>query len=162
MKENSKETSPLSRRQIVTGMGAAVAVSTLAGAARADHHEESGHSDHAMETEVPHNKALVDAALHCVQTGNDCLQHCFETFRQGDTSLALCATKVHELAVSCTALADFAAHDSVHLAAIARAAMEVCAACEEECRKHSHHKPCVVCADSCQPCIDECEKVLSA
>ena len=156
-----RKNEPVSRREILTGVGAAVAVTSLASPARADHQHEE-HDDHAIESGVPYHQALVDAALHCVQTGTDCLQHCFETFQHGDTSLAECAVKVRELAVSCEALTDFAAHDSEHLATIARAAMEVCAACEKECRKHAHHKPCLVCADSCGPCIDECKKVLAS
>jgi len=152
---------PVSRREVLTGVGAALAATSLARPARADEeHHEHGVGDHPMESGVPHHAALVETALHCVRTGQDCLQHCFETFRHGDTTLAQCAIKVHELAVSCEALANFAAHDSDHLAAMARAAMEVCAACEVECRKHAHHKPCSVCADSCAPCIEECKKVL--
>jgi len=160
--EPSHEKPPVSRREVLTGVGAAVAASAWprsVTAAGQDHsHGDGTHAE--MTTEVPHHEALVEAALHCVRTGQDCLQHCFETFQHGDTSLAVCAVKVHELAVSCEALANFAAHDSDHLEVIARAAMEVCAACETECRKHAHHKPCIVCADSCTPCIDECKKVL--
>jgi len=153
----------MSRREILTGVGAAVAATTLARSAGADGHEKKGgHDGHTMETGVPYHAALVETAIHCVRTGNDCLQHCFETFQHGDTSLARCAVKVHELAVSCEALADFGAHDSDHLKIIAKAAMEVCAACEEECRKHDHHEPCITCAESCGPCIEECKKVLAS
>ncbi len=150
MTESTSSASPLSRRQLLTAAGAASLAA--AGSSLAEHDEKHAHHDHG----VPKNEALSESALDCVKTGQDCMEHCLALLRSGDTSLAECASRVQELIVSCGALSSLAARGSKHLALFARAAKEVCADCEKECRKHAHHKPCTACAESCAACIKQC------
>ena len=43
---------------------------------------------------------------------------------------------------------------------MAAVVMDMCKACEDECRKHEKkHKSCKDCADSCAACYTECKKV---
>jgi len=103
--------------------------------------------------------SLAAAAHDCLATGEACLAHCMVTFQEGDTTLAQCANSVLELMASCSALAQLANFGSEFTPAFAGAALQVCKACEVECRKHEHHPECKACADSCAACIEECKKV---
>lgn len=140
----------LSRRQLVAG-GIAVGV-TSASLSAGVSMQEHVHSD-------PKNEALADAALHCVKTGQDCLEHCYDQFAAGDTTLAACASSIQDLITACSALARLAAHDSPHLAEFATVTAKICADCEAECKKHDHHMACAVCAESCRACIEEIAKL---
>ena len=149
--------SAISRRTLLTTASAAAAVAA-AGASVAEEGKKDDHQAH----DRPKNAALAESALDCVRTGEDCLEHCFAMFQHGDTSLAVCAGLVRELVIGCTALAQLAANDSRHVAALARVTRGICADCEKECRKHTRHKLCIVCADSCAECIKQCDAIASA
>jgi Cys-rich four helix bundle protein (predicted Tat secretion target) len=135
------------RRELI--LGASTLLVAAGAPARAQQH---------VHFEPKHPK-LVEAASHCVRTGEDCLRHCFDQFAKGDSSLAECARQVRELVIACSALSALASHDSKHLASFAAAVAAVCKSCEAECRKHEHHLACKVCADSCPPCIAECDNL---
>jgi Cys-rich four helix bundle protein (predicted Tat secretion target) len=138
----------LNRRQLVTasvGLGLGVTASQASA-------QEHVHSD-------PKNEDLAKSALECVRTGRDCLAHCFDRFDEGDTSLVECARTIVDLVDTCNALAGFAAHDSVNLAAFAEVSAKVCATCEAACSKHAHHMSCSTCAAACRHCIEEIEKL---
>ncbi len=53
------------------------------------------HSHHQMSKI---NKALVNIS-------NECIDHCIELFKSGDTTVAKCAEKINERIVMCHALA---------------------------------------------------------
>jgi Cys-rich four helix bundle protein (predicted Tat secretion target) len=94
-----------------------------------------------------------------VHTGDICIDHCYETFQAGDTSLAECVRRVQALVASCEALARLGSLDAKHLAEFAAVTAKICRHCEEECRKHAHHKPCKDCGDACAACAKECDKL---
>lgn len=150
----------LARRELLLGMGAAAfAASGFAAAQQqggGQHHQH--HGAHAGHGQPKHNP-LVRSANHCVATGEACLAHCIEMFKQGDTSLAVCADLVQDLTVSCRALAALAASDNAHLAEFAAVTAKVCKDCEAECRKHEQHPECKACAEACVECMKECEKI---
>lgn len=148
----SSETSTLDRRQMLAGGGLLAATAFAGGTAAAQQHV---HSD-------PNHPDLVAAALHCVNTGRACLDHCFEQFKQGDTTLAECVKPVQELVIMCQAIAAMAAYGSPHLKGVAEVTKAVCKDCEAECRKHDNHMACQICADSCAPCMAECDRILDA
>lgn len=139
-------------------LGAAV-VTTLAagnvmGASGHEHHE-----GHMME---PSNRdtSLIDAALHCVKSGQICNDHCIELVKKGDTSIAECLASVSDMLVTCEGLSRLAANNSKHLAAFAKVCISVCKDCERACAEHeNHHAECRACAQSCRECIKACEKV---
>ena len=143
----------VSRRVLLGGAGA-VAASLgmgLTGLAGAQEHVHQGTGG---------DRGLIGAAIHCIEEGEICLDHCMDTFQAGDLELATCARVVNELSIACTALAKLAAHGSNHLKAMARVTVAVCRDCKTECLKHAQHPECLECAASCDPCVEECEKLL--
>ena len=99
-------------------------------------------------------------ALECVSAGAVCIDHCLEGFAAGDTSLAACARTVQEMLPICETGAKLAAYESKFMPQYVAVCIEICAACEKECRKHEHHHvQCKNCADACAACIAECKKI---
>lgn len=138
------------RRDLLKGAvvaSAAMASGTVFGSSNHHHHSNS-------------NTELVDTALDCIKTGQACLDHCFELFKQGDNSVAECADTVNEMLAMCTALTQMASSQSKHLAEVAKVCAAVCRDCKKACEKHAKkHKSCKACAESCEKCIKACEKV---
>lgn len=124
---------------------AAVALPGLAGDALA-----------VAEAATAPNAALVHVALDCAGTGELCLHHCYSEFAKGQTMLAQCAARVAEMVPVCQTLASLASLESAHLKAYAKICIDVCQACEDECRKHAAH------AAICGQCADACAKVIAA
>lgn len=141
----------MNRRQMlsVASVGILAAGSALAQTAGKDH-------DHAHHGAGKAAK-LAASALHCVSTGQACIDHCLDSFAKGDTSLAICARKVDELISICGTLAKLASTNSPHLGAMTKLALAVCKDCEAECRKHQQHPTCKACADACVDCAKECQ-----
>lgn len=142
------------RRNLLKGLAlstAALAASpALAGADHSHHHHMS-----------KMNKALINIANECAQHGDECVAHCIELFKTGDTSLAKCADTVNEMIVMCRALAKMATYESAQLVAVAKICIDVCQVCADECNKHADtHPNCKACAESCEDCIKECKKIV--
>lgn len=145
------------RRNVLLG-GAAVAATLATGTAFAATGADAHHHHH----EANKNTGLIDTALHCIKTGDACQAHCIELVKQGDTSIADCLNTVAEMLPMCTALAKLASYNSTHLVALAKVCIDVCEACEKECRNHEDkHAECKACADSCAECIKECKKLVA-
>lgn len=147
---NTTETSVTRRTLLAAGstLVAAAAVTSLPGLA----------TDAAAVVEPADapNAALVRVALECSGTGELCLHHCFTEFAKGQTMLAQCAARVGEMVPVCKTLASLAALESSHLKAYAKICIDVCQACEDECRKHAGH------AAICGQCADACARVITA
>ena len=111
---------------------------------------------HAVAAVDAPNAALVRVALECSGTGELCLHHCFGEFAKGQTMLAQCAARVGEMIPVCQTLASLAALESSQLKPYAKICIDVCQACEDECRKHTAH------AAICGQCADACAKVIAA
>jgi Cys-rich four helix bundle protein (predicted Tat secretion target) len=140
----------MNRRDLIAISTALMAVSTraLAQASHADHHDLAASSP------------LSDAASNCVKAGLVCMDHCFQSFASGDTSLAACAREVDQMLSTCGTLAKLASVKSSYLPAMAKVALGVCQDCEAECRKHEDkHAACKACAEACAACAAECKKV---
>jgi Cys-rich four helix bundle protein (predicted Tat secretion target) len=152
----------LDRRSLLVGAGA-LASSLAVGALVAPGSlgaQRPGHGAHAAPViKPPAHPALIRSSLDCVHTGDICIDHCFETFQAGDTSLAECVRRVQALVASCGALARLASLDAKYLAEFATVTSEICRHCEEECRRHAHHKPCKDCGEACAACAKECDKL---
>ncbi len=141
-----------SRRDLLKGLLATAAVVTAAPALATE-----DHSHHHM-TKI--NKALINIANECAQHGDECIDHCIELFKAGDTSVAKCAETVNEMIVMCRALAKMATYQSEQLVAVAKICIDVCQVCADECGKHSKHPQCKACERSCLECIEECKKIV--
>jgi Cys-rich four helix bundle protein (predicted Tat secretion target) len=139
------------RRELLTGLGLAAAVTAIPNAAaQAPHHH---HGTAAYQT-------LADKASDCVSKGEVCLTHCYELLAEGDKSMASCAKSVREMLALCGALRSIASQEAPSLPKLAAVAQDACTRCEAECRKHEEtHAPCKACAESCAACAAECKKV---
>lgn len=142
------------RRRLIIGagvLGAAIAVSNspLAGFANAaeGHKHEGGKSG-----------SMIEAIHGCVSAGEECLAHCLESFKVGDTAMAECAASVTQMLAFCEAHAKLVSLDSKYVKELCQLAINICGDCEKECRKHEKHPPCKGCADACKACIAECKK----
>jgi Cys-rich four helix bundle protein (predicted Tat secretion target) len=152
-KRASQTIESLERRKLLIGAGAAVSLASAGTAWGASTHE-----DHARMADQ--KQGIIDASLNCVKRSQACLNHCFDLFKSGDTSLAECADIVQEMSIMCTALSQLAATHSRHLKSFAKVCIEVGKNCEDECRKHeTKHALCKACAEACVNCIEECNKI---
>jgi Cys-rich four helix bundle protein (predicted Tat secretion target) len=109
--------------------------------------------DHSAHGAGQHQK-LAAAAGECVLKGQECMNHCINVVKAGDTSLADCMKSVEDLIAACNALRVLTISNSTNLRTFARAVEPICQACETECRKHERHAECKACGDSCKACID--------
>ncbi len=150
--ENNKSTS---RRDLLKGLLATSAVMATGSALATEDH--SHHQHHAMGKI---NKALVKIANECAQHGDECIDHCIELFKSGDTTVARCAETVNEMIVMCRALAKMGTYQSEQLVAVAKICIDVCQVCADECGKHAKHPQCKACEESCLECIKECKKIV--
>lgn len=133
----------------------------------ADHehmnHAEMDHSKMDHGSAPAPRQALIDAALHCVNKGEVCINHCIGLLSTGDTSLKDCIRSVSVMLPMCVALTRLAALDAKRLKDFAKVCLDVCADCEAECKKHAeHHAACKACGESCAACIKECKAVIES
>ncbi|GAV21314.1 hypothetical protein MMIC_P2297 [Mariprofundus micogutta] len=153
MQENISE----ERRKMLIGAGAlgatALAASTL-GTTAAMAEGMAGHHHHAAGGK---HQELAKSLHHCVATAEACIDHCLDSFKSGDTTLADCAISVQETMAFCTAHAKLASYNSKYLKAMIDLGIQVCGDCEKECRKHEKHASCKACADACATCIKACK-----
>lgn len=150
----------MNRRDMLVGLGAVALTAGVASAAEKKT-EAAPAAAHAGHGDMAHKyQALVDTSLDCVKKGELCINHCLISFAAKDTSLAACAKSVAEVIAVCTSLSIAAALESKNLPALAKAAMQFCKDCEDECRKHEKtHATCKECADACAKCLAECKKL---
>lgn len=152
----------LGRRELLVGAGLLAASAGVAAAAEPEKHgHEHAAPKYAKAERYGRRAELVGATENCISKGRQCLSHCMEMFRTGDTTMAECASAVDQMLAVCGAMANLAANDSAQLAAMAQACIAVCEHCEKECRVHQDHQPeCRACADACAALIVEAKKVL--
>ena len=142
----------MQRRELLAGLAAVAAVTTIPNADAQSEHQHS-HGSAPYQT-------LADRAGDCVSKGEVCLTHCYELLAQGDKSMASCAKTVREMLALCNALRSLAFQQAPALPKLAAVALDACARCEAECRKHEKmHSQCKECGDSCAACAAECKKV---
>lgn len=133
------------RRQLLLGLGAATLVASLpAGAAMPGH----DHSQHAAQ-----HPDLLNATNQCLDKGQRCIAHCLTSFREGDLTMADCASKVHEMLAICQGFSYLLAANSAHAAQLAPICESVCKECAKECRKHDEHVECRQCAEACEATV---------
>ena len=153
----SAEPPAIKRRDVLLGVSSAALAGLVASPALAAHHEQAEHAHDA----APKHRTLVLAAQACVGIGAMCLKHCLNLFATGDTSLSACAARIQEMNAVSEALGVLAAADSAQLKAFVPACIAVHDACEQECRKHTHHPLCMETAEACATVTAECKKVLA-
>lgn len=138
----------MSRRELLIGMGATVAAAYAGNAVSA----MTGH-DHSKHT--AQQPDLLNAVNDCTDKGERCIAHCLVSFQEGDLKLADCAAKVHEMQAVCGAYSYLLAANSSYSKDYAAICKQVCADCEQECRKHEMHIECKACADACAAVVEQ-------
>ncbi len=137
----------ISRREMLLGMGAVAAMAYSGSAVSAmPGHDHSKHSAQLPE--------LLDATNTCLDKGQRCIAHCLVAFQEGDTQLADCASKVHEMQAVCSGFSYLLAANSTYVKEFAKICERVCTDCEKECRKHEEHVECKQCAEACAATVD--------
>jgi Cys-rich four helix bundle protein (predicted Tat secretion target) len=156
----------MNRRELLTGAAAMIAAVTTGRAFAADKMDMEGMDMSGMDMSHGHehhksklNRKLIEAAADCVMKANICLQHCIVAMGEGDKDLAACAKSASQVAAVCAALEQMAAAESKHLPQLARAVMDVCKDCEEECKKTDKHPECKACGEACAACAKECKAI---
>jgi Cys-rich four helix bundle protein (predicted Tat secretion target) len=144
-KENNEENG-ISRRDILLGMGAAAGIA-YAGSVNA---AMPGH-DHSKHT--AQQPDVLAATNTCLDKGQRCIAHCLVSFTEGDTELADCAMKVHEMQEICGAFSYLLAANSSYVKEYSAICKKVCTDCAKECRKHEQHKECKACAEACDDIV---------
>jgi len=155
LSEKQKVTDGISRRDVLLGMGAAatMAYAGNASAAAAKEHDHSKHSTQLTD--------LMDAVNNCTDKGRRCISHCMVSFTEGDTDLAECASKAHEMMAICGGFAYLVASNSSYTKEYSKVCEKVCVDCAKECNKHDQHKECKACADACDDIVDAIKLTLS-
>lgn len=148
----------MNRRELLQGTAAlsVAALATLTQAAEKQKPAAMGHMHHhhgAPYAELAH------AATHCVMIGEACVGHCLQLLGEGKKEMAACAKSVEQLMSVCNSLRQLSTWNSPYVPRLAKVAMDMCKECEDECRKHKEHQPCLDCADVCAACYKECAKV---
>jgi Cys-rich four helix bundle protein (predicted Tat secretion target) len=149
--ENSQLKQGISRRDILLAMGAA-ATTAYAGSAAA---AMPGHDHSKHTTQYPD---VLDAANTCLDKGQRCIAHCLVSFIEGDTQLAKCASKVHEMQAICGAFSYLLAANSEYSKEYAGICVAVCEDCAKECREHDKHHECRECAEACESIVEAIKK----
>ena len=138
----------IERRDVLIGAGvAALAMSSVASAM--EHGGKHDHSKHKVQ-----QPDLLDAVNDCIDKGQRCIAHCLVMFQEGDTSVADCAAKVHEMNAICDGFSYLLTANSSHIKEMAGLCRTVCTECAEECRKHDEHHECRACAEACEATVD--------
>ena len=147
-----KQVNPISRREVILGLGAAASTLALSGTSMA---EMSGHDHSKHSAKRPD---VLDAASDCIDKGDRCIAHCLAAWNHGDLSLAACASKVNEMLAICGGFTMLLASNSKYVEEYASLCSAVCEECAEECRKHDDHKECRECGEACEALVDAIEK----
>lgn len=140
-------TDGISRRDLLLGMGAAATMAYAGSVSAAT--KEHDHSKHSTQlTDV------MDAVNDCLDKGRRCIAHCLVSFTEGDTELADCASKAHEMMAICEGFAYLVASNSSYTKEYSKLCAKVCEDCAAECKKHDEHKECKACEDACNDLVD--------
>lgn len=154
----------ISRRDLLIGAGAAATVLASGTAHSEEHsaHKMGDHAGHRHEDHAPKHSNLLDTVNNCLDKGQRCISHCLVSFREGDTTLAVCASKVHEMEAICEGFSYLVASNSIYLKEYAKVCKTACKDCEKECRKHEEqHTECKECAEACEQIVKAIDKAIA-
>jgi Cys-rich four helix bundle protein (predicted Tat secretion target) len=151
----------LSRRDLLLGAGAAAAL-LASGTVQSMEHMHGDHEGHRHEDHAPKHAGLLNDVNHCVDKGQRCVSHCFVAFKEGDLTLADCASKAQEMLAICKGFSYLVTSNSIYLADYAKVCRSVCSDCERECEKHKDdHQECRDCMEACAKVVETINKVLA-
>ena len=153
-RDDAQHKKAISRREALLAMGAAATAAYAGSAAAAmPGHNHSSHK--------PQHPVVLDATNVCLDKGQRCIAHCLVSFVEGDTELAECASKVHEMHAICGAFSFLVASNSEYSREYAGICVSVCEDCAKICREHDEHFECRDCADACEDVVKAIKKAYS-
>ncbi len=153
----------LSRRQF--GVGTALGLLALSKLGRADDGKKS-----VTKPAPPSVKELDVArtAAACIASGEACSAHCARELGAGNTTMASCNARVHDMLAACRAMLSLASAGSPLSKAMAAVCADACKACAEACLEHKAHwahgmhLECKACYESCVACEKSCRELARA
>ena len=97
----------------------------------------------------------IELLNNCAAACNQCTVACLNEAEV--KMLTTCIQIELDCAEICRITASFLARGSAHAKHLLKECAEICNACAEECKKHSHMEHCKVCAETCRVCAKECK-----
>ena len=109
-------------------------------------------------------RACIEACSECAQDCTVCADACLaETDVQNLVNCVRlnldCADVCH---VTATLVTRPSHRDAPALRAQLEACIEICRACGDECKHHSHLEHCRICSEVCYACAEACEQMMVA
>lgn len=102
------------------------------------------------------------ATAACLRTGESCVAHCGLELGRGNTSMAHCNQRVHDMLATCQAMLRLASYNSDLAVALATVCAEACRRCRAACNEHKDHfahgmhLECKACMEACIECEAAC------
>lgn len=149
------------RRDFITTTGAAVAAASLFAIREA---QSAPAAAPPKDTKDPFAE-VADTASTCVRTGEACVAHCTDELAKGNTSMANCNKRVHEMLAMTRAMQTLAASKSELAKRHAAICADACKACAAACLEHKDHwghgmhLACKACYEACVACEQSCRKL---
>jgi Cys-rich four helix bundle protein (predicted Tat secretion target) len=109
-----------------------------------------------------------DSAAACVRAGDACIAHCIDELGRGNTAMANCNARVHEMLAFTNAMATLAALKSDMAKKLAPVCADACKTCADACLEHKAHwahgmhLACQACYEACVTCEKSCRKLATA
>jgi Cys-rich four helix bundle protein (predicted Tat secretion target) len=111
--------------------------------------------------------AVATATAECLRTGEACVAHCARELAAGNTAMAHCNAKVHDMLALCRAMLTLASNASPLAVRLAALCADACRDCAAACAEHKEHfahgmhGECKACMESCLACEKACRGLLA-
>jgi Cys-rich four helix bundle protein (predicted Tat secretion target) len=108
---------------------------------------------------------VVESTTNCIRAGEVCVAHCTTELAGGNTSMANCNKRVHEMLALTRAMLTLAASKSDLAGKLASVCAEACKTCAAACAEHKEHwghgmhLACKDCYEACLACEKNCRKL---
>ena len=112
--------------------------------------------------------AVIASTAKCIQAGESCVAHCEAELAQGNTEMAACNFKVHDMLATCQMMLKLASYGSPAAKQAAVACVAACKECKDACFAHSAHwahgmhLECKACYEACKECEAKCAELVQA
>ena len=100
------------------------------------------------------NQRLIHSLNNCAAECGHCAMACL---KEKDVQMLTDCIKLDiDCAEVCRLTASLLSRGSAHGIHLLKECAEICTACSDECKKHSHMEHCRKCADVCFECAEQC------
>jgi Cys-rich four helix bundle protein (predicted Tat secretion target) len=111
---------------------------------------------------------VAETSAACIRTGEGCVAHCNDELGRGNTAMANCNKRVHEMLAMVQTMLTLASSKSEFAKRHAANCADACKACAAACLEHKEHwghgmhLPCKACYEACLACEASCRKLAAA